>query len=141
MKKQDAFAWAQTARQAADEKLGQDILGLDVRRLTSLVDCFLFVTGTSHVHIRALEDAVRESLKSAGAELRRTDGQRGHLWRALDYGSLIVHIMDQKTRDFYSIERLWAQGKPIVFSKAALPTPKSSVSRKKKAGSKKKTKK
>ncbi len=113
----DAFKYARVAARAADERLGEDILVFDVRRESSLADCYLLVTGTSHLHIRALEDAVREALREAGAELRRTDGQRGHLWRALDYGQLIIHLMDQKTREFYAMEKLWERGKKVEWSK------------------------
>ena len=90
--------------QVADEKLGIDILALDVRKQSSITDSFVFIGATSHLHVQALEDAIREELGKMGIRPVRTDGQRGHLWRALDYGSVIVHIMDQKTRDFYAIE-------------------------------------
>lgn len=68
--------------------------------------------------MRAIEDSIREALKEAGATLMRTDGQRGHLWRALDYGSVIIHVMDQKTRDFYAMERLWERSKSIEWKPA-----------------------
>ncbi len=104
------------AARAAEDKLGKDIVALDVRPQTAVTDCFLFVSGSSHIHVRALEDAVREAMQRAGARLIRTDGQRGHHWRALDYGGLIVHIMEKDAREFYSIERLWDQGKKISLS-------------------------
>jgi ribosome-associated protein len=112
---------ARVAARAADEKLGEDILVVDVRRESTLVDCFLLVTGLTHLHIGAIEDAVREALRAGGAKLVRTDGQRGHLWRALDYGNFIVHIMDKKTREFYAIEKLWERGKPLTWK---MPAPK-----------------
>jgi len=91
------------AAKTADDKLGEDIKILDVRNQTAVADYFLFISGSSHVHVRALEDAVRAQLKDEGANLLRTDGQRGQLWRALDYGSFIVHIMDKKSRELKSI--------------------------------------
>ena len=108
----DAFEVARVAARAADEKLGEDIIVVDVRKESSLVDCFLLIT---------LEDAIREALRVGGAKLVRTDGQRGHLWRALDYGNFIVHIMDHKTREFYAIEKLWEKGKPLTWK---MPQPK-----------------
>jgi ribosome-associated protein len=108
-----AFQWIRTAARAAEEKSGFDIIALDVRDQTSLTDAFLFISANSHIHARALEDAVREELGRAGVELLRTDGQRGHSWRALDYGSFLVHIMEVKTREFYLVERLWDQAKKI----------------------------
>lgn len=132
MSKVDAINFARVAARAADEKLGEDILAIDVRRDSSLADCYLLVSGSGHLHIRALEDAVRESLREAGADLRRTDGQRGHLWRALDYGTLIVHIMDQKTRQFYAMEKLWERGKKIDWGEKEAPAPKRTPAKRKK---------
>lgn len=115
MKKSDALKLVKLAAAAADEKHGADIVAIDVSRESSLADYFLFVTGTSHLHIRALEDGIRTALRDQGANLSRTDGQRGHVWRVLDYGPMIVHVMDQKTRDFYSIEKLWERGRPVTW--------------------------
>lgn len=116
MTKTEALTYTRKAAQAADEKMGEEITVLDVSKESSLADYFLFITGTSHVHIRAMEDAIRDALKESGASLTRTDGQRGHLWRVLDYGAMIVHIMDAKTREFYSIEKLWEKGRPVSWS-------------------------
>ncbi len=109
------------AAQVADDKLGKDITILDVRGQSSATDCFVFVGATSHLHVRSLEDGIREALKTGGVQLIRTDGQRGHLWRVLDYGTVLIHIMDQKTREFYGVERLWDQAKKVAFLKETKP--------------------
>jgi len=119
MSKADALRLTRLAAVAADDKMGEKIVALDVSKESTLSDYFVFITGTSHVHIRALEDAIREALRHSGGSLTRTDGQRGHLWRVLDYGGLIVHIMDAKTREFYSIEKLWERGRPVQWSPTA----------------------
>jgi ribosome-associated protein len=113
---------AKIAAEAADEKLGVDIVALDVKHLTSLAEIFLFVGATSHVHVRALEDGIREAVaEKTDLKLIRTDGQRGHLWRVLDFGSLLVHIMEQKTREFYAVERLWNAAKQVPLSDKKMP--------------------
>lgn len=112
----ESLAQVRAAAKAAEDRKGEDIVAFDVRGQSSITDSFLFISGTSHIHIRALEDAVREELKKVGAILSRTDGQRGHLWRALDYGNFIIHIMDKKTREFYAMERLWERAKPIALN-------------------------
>lgn len=119
MAKMTAIDHARIAAKAADEKQGVDVVAIDVRSLSSVTECFLFVGATSHIHVKALEDAIREKMRLSDADLRRTDGQRGHPWRVLDYGTLIVHIMEQSTREFYSIERLWNQGKQISLTAPA----------------------
>jgi len=139
---------ARTAAQIASDKLGENIVGYDVRKITAVTDVYLFVGAISHVHVRAVEDAIREGLRLQGARLLRTDGHRGHSWRVLDYGGVIIHIMDSKTRELYGIERLWEEGKklrlfkeipvfkkkPILKRKAQrrIPTPKKSRTRPKK---------
>jgi ribosome-associated protein len=139
----DSFDFARIAAEQANEKLAVHIVGYDVRKITSVADVFLFIGGSSHIHVSALEDTIRENLRAAGASLIRTDGQRGHLWRVLDYGPLIIHIMDQKIRDYYGLERLWEQGKkldllkpPVAVKKAA--SPKKRVTKAKPAAKKKK---
>ncbi len=118
----ESLSQVRAAAKAADDRKGEDIVAFDVRGQSSITDSFLFISGTSHIHIRALEDAVREELKKNGAVLSRTDGQRGHLWRALDYGDFIIHIMDKKTREFYAMERLWEQAKRISLN-LSVPEP------------------
>lgn len=124
LKNASSLKLARLAAQTADEKLGRDIVVLDVRRQSSLTDYFIFVSATSHLHVRSLEDAIRESMRELDAKLLRTDGQRGQVWRVLDYGSILIHIMDEKTREFYSVERLWDQAKRISISPAKTPAKK-----------------
>ncbi|MCB4756570.1 MAG: ribosome silencing factor [Elusimicrobia bacterium] len=124
------FKFVRTAARVASDKLGQNILALDVRGLTALTDCFLFIGATSHLHVKALEDTIRETLREKDIPLLRTDGIRGHTWRVLDYGSFIIHIMDQKTRDFYAIERLWNQAKKLALRERPLKRGVRSVARK-----------
>lgn len=140
-KSHPSFRLARLAAQAADEKLGRDIVVLDVRNQSSVADCFVFVSATSHLHVRSLEDAIRESMRASGASLLRTDGQRGHVWRALDYGNVLIHIMDEKTRDYYSVERLWDQGKKVAVSpaKTGKPKKKAPLAKTKRRKSKKKS--
>jgi len=123
VKRSPSLKLVKLAAQAASDKLGQDMIALDVRHQTSVTDIFLFVGANSHTHVRALEDEIRTRLKENGANLIRTDGQRGQQWRVLDYGSLIVHIMDQKTREFYAVERLWNQAKQIDVTGKEPPKP------------------
>ena len=106
---------ARTAALMARDKLGENIIGYDVRKISSVTDVYLFIGATSHLHVRAIEDAIREGLKNQGVRLLRTDGHRGHSWRVLDYGGVLIHIMDQKTRQLYGIERLWEEGRKIPF--------------------------
>jgi len=115
--------YARLAGQSAVDKKGMDVIILDVRKKTSVTQFFVFAGANSPVHVETLENSVRSALRLVGLNLLRADGKRGHQWRALDYGSLIVHIMERKTREFYGLERLWREGKevPLLLKKKRKP--------------------
>ena len=131
-----------SAVQAAEDKQGIDIKVLDVGGISNVADYFLFVGGNSHIHVKTLEDTIRTELTKTDAEIVRADGQRGHLWRVLDYGSFIIHVMEQQTRESYGIERLWSEGKNVPLKPQPVKkATKKKATKKKKAVQKKATKK
>ncbi len=107
------------AAKALDSKRGKDIRAMEVTDLTSLADYFVICTGGSNTQISALCDAVEERLETEGGEkpLRR-EGYRGGTWVLLDYGCLVVHVFNEEARQFYSLERLWSDGRPVDLSGA-----------------------
>ena len=105
------------AAKALDSKKGAEIKVMEVTELTSLADYFVICSGSSTTQINALCDIVEEKLETEGGEkpLRR-EGHRGGTWVLLDYGSVVVHIFSQEAREFYGLERLWHDGKPVDLS-------------------------
>ena len=98
------------AAKALDEKKGKEISALEITDLTTLADYFVIATGTSNTQINALCDAVEKALKEqAGEAPLHRDGT----WVLLDYGCLAVHVFSQEAREFYDLERLWSDGKPV----------------------------
>lgn len=91
-----------------DAKKAKDIKALQVKDLTSIADYFVVASGTSSTQVRALADEVDEKLSAMGIEPRRVEGYQSCLWIVLDYADIIVHIFLDETREFYSLERLWA---------------------------------
>jgi ribosome-associated protein len=81
---------------------------LDMRDITLITDYFLICHGTSSVHVRALSDAVLDSLKAVGLRPDGVEGRNEAQWVLLDYGDLIVHVLGEEEREFYSLERLWS---------------------------------
>ena len=67
-------------------------------------------TGTSNTHVRALADELEEKLKAQGAGQPRTEGYRSNSWVLLDWGNVVVHVFTQEGREFYDLDRLWADG-------------------------------
>ena len=104
---------AAVAAKALDDKKGVDIALLEITDVTTLADHFLICTGTSNTHVKSLCDAVEEALDNAGEPALRREGHRSGTWVLLDYGSLVVHVFTEETRQFYDLERLWSDAKRI----------------------------
>ena len=102
------------AAKALDGKKGEEIKVMDVAEQTTLADYFVICTGSSNTQINALCDAVEEKLESeAGEKPPHREGHRGGIWGLLDYGCLVVHVVNSEAREFYGLERLWSDGKPL----------------------------
>ena len=87
---------------------------MEVTELTTLADYFVICTGSSNTQINALCDAVEEKLEAeAGEKPLHREGHRGGIWVLLDYGCLVVHVFNTEAREFYGLERLWSDGKPL----------------------------
>lgn len=95
---------------ALDDKKASDIEVLDVAEQTSLAEYFVIASCQSTTQVRACADEVEEQLKEAGEEMYHREGYRGGAWILLDYGDVVVHVMQEETREFYDIERLWEGG-------------------------------
>ena len=80
---------------------------MDVSKQTSLGEYFIIASCQSSVQVRACVDEVEEKMLEAGVPPKHKEGYRGGSWILIDYGDIIVHVMQQETREFYSIERLW----------------------------------
>ena len=107
---------AMAAVQALDSKKGVDIKVMDVVELTTLADYFVICTGSSNTQIKALSDAVEKDLQERGETVLHREGYRGGIWVLLDYGSVVVHVFNSEAREFYSLERLWQEGKEVDLS-------------------------
>ncbi len=101
---------------ALDSKKGMDIKLLRINEVSSLADYFLICTGTSNTHVKTLCDYAEYTLEQLGEKLLGREGHRGNSWELLDYGSLVVHVFTQEAREFYSLERLWADAEQVDIS-------------------------
>ena len=102
------------AVKALDKTKGKEIRAVEVAEQTTLADYFVFATGTSSTQINALCDSVEKSMKEeANEQPLRREGYRDGTWVLLDYGCVVVHVFSQEAREFYSLERLWNDGKPM----------------------------
>ncbi|MGI9528635.1 MAG: ribosome silencing factor [Acidimicrobiia bacterium] len=111
----DAIQAARTAATAIDDKKGEDIVLLDLSDLLVVTDIFLVATGTSNRHVKSLVEDAEEALKEVGRKPIRREGTDFGAWVLLDYGDVVIHVFDQETRDYYDLERLWADAPVISF--------------------------
>lgn len=116
----EAIEAALAAATAIDNKKGLGIALLDVSELLVVTDIFVIASGTSNRHVRTLADEVEVLLKAElGRQVLRREGREHLRWVLLDYGDLVVHVFDQETRDYYQLERLWADAPVIEFEPAS----------------------
>ena len=105
------------AAKALDEKKGKEIAAIEVSEQTTLADYFVIASGTSNTQINALCDSVEKAMKEQADEMPlRREGYRDGTWVLLDYGSVVVHVFSPEAREFYALERLWHDGKPVDLS-------------------------
>ena len=86
---------------------GQDIVCLDVKKLTQITDYMVIVTGTSTTHLRSMADELGKQVKAAGEPVLGDEGRLQAEWILVDLGGVIVHIMLARSRALYSLEDLW----------------------------------
>jgi ribosome-associated protein len=101
----------QMVAEAADEQKARDIVVLDVRGQTIVADFFVMCSGTSNTHIQAISEGVQDRLRESSRLRARREGDANSFWMILDYGDVILHVFDEGTREFYDLERLWADAK------------------------------
>jgi ribosome-associated protein len=104
---------AQLIVRAADAKQARDMVLLDLRGLTLMTDYFFICSGTSSTHIRTIVDNVTETAKKAGLGGIRVEGYDAAVWALMDYGDVVVHVMNPEQRDYYGIESFWKDAKSV----------------------------
>ena len=118
---QHAIDLALIAADAAADKLGSDIVLIDVSDRLALTDVFVIVTGSHERQVEAIVDAVEEKLRAAGVKPLRREGRREGRWVLLDYSEIVVHIQHAEERVFYDLERLWRDCPTIPFDRPGAP--------------------
>lgn len=103
------------ACKALDDKKAIDLKAIEVTEVTVLADYFILATATSTTHVRALADEVEDALAKQGLEPHHIEG-RTTGWILLDYGTVVVNVMDAKNRDFYGLDHTWNDGKELDIS-------------------------
>lgn len=111
----EALELAKKAARILDDKKGNHINLVKIEEISSLADYFVIASGNSNTHVRALADEVEEQLKKEGIVPAGVEGYRSDSWVLLDYSCVVVHVFTPDAREFYDLDRLWADGEKIDF--------------------------
>ncbi len=99
--------------QFADNKKARDITVLSLDGLTTIADYFVICSGGSSTQVKAIADEIEEKLSEQGIEPYGKEGFSNADWVLLDYSDVVVHIFTPDSREFFNIEKLWADAKRI----------------------------
>ena len=96
------------AAKAADEKLGANIGVIDVSHVMAITDIFVIAGADNERQVAAIVEEIEADLSDAGLEPKRREGNRENRWVLLDYGNFVVHVQREAEREFYGLDRLYA---------------------------------
>jgi ribosome-associated protein len=122
----DSRILALRCRELAEQKKAENIVILDVRKLSSVADYFVLVSGATEPHLRAIADELLDKLRQDhGLRPRAVDGARASAWQVLDFLDVIVHIMRSDVREHYDLEGLWGDAPRLRIRKRreSVPAP------------------
>lgn len=94
----------------------EDISAIDIGGVSILADYFLIASGGSSTQVKSLAEELEFKLSQEGIEPLRVEGSQSGTWIIVDYGQIVVHVFHRETREFYNLERLWADGKTMELS-------------------------
>lgn len=103
---------AQLLLETVEDRKAEDPLLMDLRGKTVLADYFLICTGNSNVHIRAISEHVLEAVKERNIRLPQIDGANVGEWVLMDFGDVILHIMNEEARGRFKLEEFWSTHQP-----------------------------
>lgn len=109
----DVISNAKRAASILMDNKAEDVVVLDLRKITDMADFFIVASGTSDTHVRSSANHVLDSLKEAGIRVQSVEGMEQGRWVLLDYVDFVVHVFHPSLRSFYQLERLWGDA-PVV---------------------------
>ena len=120
----DSRKLAKLCRDLAENRKAENVVVLDVRKISSITDYFVIASGTSEPHLRAIVDEITDKLREEhGLRPTATDGNIRAAWQVMDFFDVIVHVMREDVREHYDLEGLWGDA-PRVKPKKRTPAKK-----------------
>lgn len=100
---------------AAEDKKAEDIKVLDITGISPIADYFVICSGENSIQVRAIADEIEYKLSEKGYPLCHREGFESSSWILLDFGNVIVHVFRRQEREFYNLERLWADAQMMDY--------------------------
>jgi ribosome-associated protein len=98
----------------AEDKKAADIVLLEIAPLTTVADYLVICSGGSERQLDAIGDGIVEGLKAEGIRVLAREGEAVSHWVLLDVGAVVVHVFAPPEREYYALERLWAEAKTVL---------------------------
>jgi len=108
VKKIKALDKAKSIAHLASEKKGDDIILMDMRKVSSICDWFVVVTANTSRTLNAIANTIQRKLSKENLAPLHVEGSNNPNWVLLDYEDVVVHVFRREVRDFYSLEKLWS---------------------------------
>lgn len=105
---------ARRAVEIASEKQASNIVLLDVRDICTFSDYFVICSGDNERQIRTIYEDIEQSLKKENEITHHNEGTIDSGWLLLDYGDVIVHIFSEEEREYYQLDELWQDARPVI---------------------------
>ncbi|HKP52289.1 MAG TPA: ribosome silencing factor [Chloroflexia bacterium] len=99
----------------ASDRKAEDIVMLDITKVSIIADYFVICSGTGDRHVKAIAREIDDKLREeVDVKPLNVEGITEGTWVLMDYGSVLVHIFAPATREFYRLEQLWAGAQPVL---------------------------
>lgn len=110
---------ARNAANAAENKKATDVVILDVGELVGITEYFVIVSTGNPRQLDTVIDEIHAALKTGGRAPLRREGTTLDGWMVLDYGDVVIHVFTETQREYYDLERLWADAPRIEVAASA----------------------
>ncbi|KRL03211.1 ribosome silencing factor [Liquorilactobacillus capillatus] len=103
--------------EAADSKKAEDIVALDVQKISYVADYFVIMQADSERQVKAIADAIEEKATENKISIKQVEGKNSGTWILIDLADVIVHVFKTETRHFYNLEKLWSEAPFVEITK------------------------
>lgn len=105
------------AVKAIDSKKANNIVAMDMHKVSLMADYFVIADATSNRQVQAIVTEVKDKIQEAGGDIKLIEGFQTADWVLIDLGDVIVHVFSTEQRDFYNLERLWHDAPYVDLTK------------------------